>query len=78
MRTYRRAAILGAQYMQRWQYRAGEMDGFDDPDFALGGLSLYDDDPAIRLDIPAHGGVAIMKVAGYLELESWPGAYPRP
>jgi hypothetical protein len=52
--------------------------GIDDPDLALGGLSLYDDDPAIRLDIPAHGGVAIMKVAGYLGLESWPGAYPRP
>ncbi len=78
MRTYRRAAILGAQYMQRWQYRAGEMAGFDEPGFALGGLSLYDDDPSIRLDIPAHGGVAIMKVAGYLELESWPGAYPVP
>ena len=74
-RLYRRSAIIGVQHMQAWQFRDGDTAGWDSESLAIGGMPLYDDDPSIRIDIPAHGGVAMMKVAKYLELEDWPGDY---
>jgi hypothetical protein len=74
-RLYRRSAIIGVQHMQAWQFRDGDTAGWDSESLAIGGMPLYDDDPSIRIDIPAHGGVAMMKVAKYLELEDWPGEY---
>jgi hypothetical protein len=72
---YRRSAILGTQHMQRWQFRAGDTTGWPDEDLPIGGMPLYSYDPSVRIDIPSHGGVAMMKVARYLELEEWPGTY---
>jgi len=74
-RLYRRSAIIGVQHMQAWQFRDGDTSGWDAERLAIGGMPLYEDDPSIRIDIPAHGGVAMMKVVKFLELESYPGEY---
>ncbi|MED5370263.1 MAG: hypothetical protein VX899_04540 [Myxococcota bacterium] len=72
---YRRSALIGTAHLQDWQFRQSDITGWPSEDIALGGMPLYVDDPSIRIDIPAHGGVAMMKVAKYLELEAWPGGY---
>ena len=74
-RLYRRSAIIGVQHMQDWQFREADTQGWDSERMAIGGMPLYVDDPSIRIDIPAHGGVAMMKVVKYLDLETYPGSY---
>ena len=73
MWRYRRSALVGTEHLLRWQFRTGETDAFADPAFPIGGMPMYVDDDNVRIDIPAHGTLAITKVADYLELEDYPG-----
>jgi len=70
---YRRSALAGTEHLLRWQFRQGDTADFDDPDFPIGGMKMYVDNPNVRVDIPAHGTLAITKVADYLDLEDYPG-----
>lgn len=73
MWRYRRSALVGTEHLLRWQIRTGETDDYADPAFPIGGMPMYVDDPNVRIDIPAHGTLAITKVADYLDLEDFPG-----
>jgi hypothetical protein len=70
----RKSAILGAEFLQALQHRAGETAGFADPAFAAGGTPFSAGDPTVRLDVPHHMANALLKVAAYLDLEDYPGA----
>ena len=70
---YRTSAILGAQFLVRWQVHASAALGVPEVKYAIGGIPLFMDDPRIRIDIPGHGLVALTKVAERLDLEDFPG-----
>lgn len=67
---YRKSAELGAFFTINFQHRAGETDAYPVPAQAIGGVPLYMDNPNVRIDIPGHGAVAMLKVATYLGKET--------
>ncbi len=73
MAAFRRSALIGAAFLQRLQYRAGETGSFADPDFAVGGTPFSPSDTRVRLDVPHHMANALLKVVQYLDLEDYPG-----
>jgi hypothetical protein len=73
MERFRKSSLIGVQFLQRLQHRAGETDGFADPDFVVGGTPFSGSDPIVRLDVPHHMANAILKVVEYMDLEDHPG-----
>lgn len=73
---YRKSAELGAFFTINFQHRAGETDIYPVPAQAIGGVPLFMDNPNVRIDIPGHGAVAMLKVATYLGTETVERAAP--
>ena len=65
---YRDSAILGADFALRFQHRRDETDRYLVPGKALGGIPMYGDDASVRIDVPGHGAIAILKTAVYGDL----------
>ncbi len=72
--VYRASALKGADFALRFQHRRDETDRYLVPGKALGGIPLYGDNPSVRVDVPGHGSIAILKVASYSGIEDFAGA----
>lgn len=75
---YKASVKAGAEFLLRFQHRAGEGAGFPDPDQLVGGVPLFGNDPSVRIDIPGHGSIALLKSAVYLGEETAPGIQAAP
>jgi hypothetical protein len=71
---YKASALAGAAFLLKFQHRKGETDRFKDSRKPIGGLPLGGDDPSVRIDIPGHGSIAMLKTALYMGIETAPGA----
>jgi hypothetical protein len=71
---YKASALAGADFLLRFQHRAGETDKFPNPAKPIGGIPLGGSDPSVRIDIPGHGSVGMAKVVSYFGTETSPSA----
>ena len=74
MERYGHAARIGAAWLMGDQYRGDETDTFAVPGEAIGGIPLFDADPDVRVDIPGHGSIALLKVSQWVVGEAAPGS----
>ena len=70
---YKASALAGAAFLLKFQHRAGETDSFPNKIKPIGGVPLFGGDPSVRIDIPGHGAVAMLKVSTYVGDETVPG-----
>lgn len=71
---YGHAARIGAAWLMGDQYRGDETDTFAVPGEAIGGIPLFEGDPDVRVDIPGHGSIALLKVSQWVVGEAAPGS----
>lgn len=70
---YKASALAGAAYLLQFQHRAGDTGDYPNKIKPIGGVPLFGGDPSVRIDIPGHGAVAMLKVATYIGDETVPG-----
>lgn len=71
---YRERVLMATDFLLRFQHRKGELEGMAGGERAVGGVPLFVYNPRVRVDVPGHGGVAMMKVVEYLQTDMVPGA----
>ena len=69
---YRNAAVLGAQFLKRLQFREGDTDRYAQGEMMIGGVPYGLARPILRVDITRHLINTFFKIVTYLDHEEYP------